>query len=176
MQHKITPTLLAAILIAGLTISIAYDIHGDITKRTQQQQKNTREWQTYQARLDELVPVNKEINNTIGPANIADDQYRILKHLQLPPGVQLPDNNITITGPVAHQHESRPLGINRYGILTTNDSLQMTVSDIPTAYAAIQTLQARPDLRFDRATLTIVNKVPTLTLQNFAVLIRTDNQ
>lgn len=166
---------LVAIALSAIAIHSAYQFHGDMKQRIDQQTTliNAREqWNGQQAAMQ---PLKEKWQATMPIVEELIDQYRIIQRINAPHyDLRLNETGITIADPTLITHNGKPTGIMRYPFGNQGASLILTANDYASAWQALKELQTRPDIRFSRARLENDKGTATLTLENFALLARTD--
>lgn len=176
MTFKSKLPAIVAVILAGLVARESWLLHqqtGDLVIR---QEHATAEWQNWRRQIDELTPMQAKWESSLPTADSVADQYRIVRHLNVEAiGLSLPEQGLTATPPQPLAHGSRPLAIASIGLSNiASGTLQLGAQDFATAYRALSALTQRPDVRFDRARITLEKGAPSLTLTQFAILARTN--
>lgn len=166
---------LVAVILCSLAVSSTYQFHEELRTRIGLQEKLIATRQVWNDQLAAMRPMEEQWQRTLPAISDLSDQYRIVQHINAPAiNLTLSETGLTIGEPAPLSNRGQSIGLLRYPVTNAGSSLRLTADDFATAWQALAQLQARPDLRYNRAILENNKGTPTLTLDSFAVVARTE--
>ena len=166
---------LVALVLMVVAIQSTYDFHKQVSARIDQQEQLIATRQKWNDQLAAMQPMEAAWQKTLPAASALSDQYRIVQHINAPAvNLTLDESTVVLGDPAPLFYGGRPIGLLRYPVANQGSYLVFTAPDFATAWQALAKLQARPDIRYTRATLERIKDTPTVFLENFAVIARAE--
>ena len=164
-----------AVVLCALAVSSALQFHKELDNRIAKQEDLIRTRTTWNNQLAAMQPLEEQWKKTLPSMGDLNAQFPIIKHINAPAfGLSLSESGLTVGEPSALSYQGRPIGLLRYPVSNQAGNLRFTAPDFSVAWQALVSLAARPDIRFARARLENDKGTPTLILESFAVLARTE--
>jgi hypothetical protein len=167
-----------AIILCVLAVHTAYKVHQELSKRTALQERAIGMRKSWNDQIEAIRPLEDRWVKTLPAASALSDQFRIVQHINAPAlKLNLGNQEITVGDPANLSHSGRPIGLLLYPVSNNGgQNLSLTAPDFASAWQSLAQIQARPDVRFTRAKLENVNGTPTLSLEGFGLIARTETK
>lgn len=167
---------IAVVIICLMMVGQAKSVHEQMLLRISAQDRLINTTKQWNDQIEAMKPLQVRWAKEFPRAAQLADQYRIIQHLNIAAlDLTLDSEQVTIGDPTNLKYQNQPIGMIRFPVNNGGgDSLVLRAPDYGAAWAALEALQRRPDVRFTRARIETNKNHPTLVLENFSIIALND--